>query len=178
MLAQRDVILTAAEVELGHAAALGGVEDTPRASPVAGELSCMGHYLQEVRRFALLSPAREVALAQHIQDGSWQWRDALVQHLLHVPLLLAYRARLRRGVMPIAALCVPGAGSPSGGPGGSSGPCATAALPDASTRPAARWPAGAGRRGGDSRGVAGGDAGPPGSMDVAASVPLPGLDPV
>jgi len=107
MLAQRDVILTAAEVELGHAADLGGVEDTPRASPVAGELSCMGHYLQEVRRFALLSPAREVALAQHIQDGSWQWRDALLQHLLHVPLLLAYRARLRRGVMPIAALCVP-----------------------------------------------------------------------
>lgn len=107
MLAQRDVILTAEEVELSHAADLGRVEDTPCASPVAGELSIMGHYLQEVRRCALLSPAREVALAQHIQDGSRQGRDALVQHLLYVPLLLAYRARLRRGVMPIAALCVP-----------------------------------------------------------------------
>ena len=71
------------------------------------EPSIMAHYFQEVRRFPLLSHQGEMALAQQIQEGAQQWREELLQRLLHVPLLLACRARLRRGSMPIAAVCVP-----------------------------------------------------------------------
>jgi len=71
------------------------------------EPSIMAHYFQEVRRFPLLSHKGEMALAQQIQEGTRQWREEVLQRLLHVPLLLACRARLRRGSMPIAAVCVP-----------------------------------------------------------------------
>jgi RNA polymerase sigma factor (sigma-70 family) len=71
------------------------------------EPSIMAHYFQEVRRFPLLSHKGEMALAQQIQEGTQQWRDELLQRLLHVPVLLACRARLRRGIMPIAAVCLP-----------------------------------------------------------------------
>src|SRR5436309_8624696 len=70
------------------------------------EPSIMAHYFQEVGRFPLLSHKGEMALAQQIQEGAQQWRDELLQRLLHVPLLLACRARLRRGIMPIAAVCL------------------------------------------------------------------------
>lgn len=78
----------------------------PTAAPEV-EPSIIAHYFQEVRRFPLLSHKGEMALAQQIQEGAQQWRDELLQRLLHVPLLLVCRARLRRGSMPIEAVCVP-----------------------------------------------------------------------
>src|SRR5256886_5975411 len=76
---------------------------------VASEIepSIIAHYFHEVRRFPLLSHNGEMTLAQQIQDGAQQWRDELLQRLLHVPLLLACRARLRRGIMPLDAVCLP-----------------------------------------------------------------------
>ncbi len=75
-------------------------------SPTVGaEPSTITQYFQDVRRFSLLTHEREIALARTIQEGTRQWREALQQHLLHVPLLLACRARLRRGMMPLADLC-------------------------------------------------------------------------
>jgi len=71
------------------------------------EPSIIAHYFHEVRRFPLLSHNGEMTLAQQIQDGTQQWRDELLQRLLHVPLLLACRARLRRGIMPLDAVCLP-----------------------------------------------------------------------
>lgn len=67
----------------------------------------IAHYFQEVRRFPLLSHADEMVLAQHIQDGTKQWRDDIQTHLLYVPFLLACRARLRRGLMPLDTVCMP-----------------------------------------------------------------------
>jgi len=75
-------------------------------APTEVEPSIIAHYFQEVRRFPLLSHKGEMALAQQIQEGTQQWRDELLQRLLHVPLLLACRARLRRGSMPIEAVCL------------------------------------------------------------------------
>jgi RNA polymerase sigma factor (sigma-70 family) len=51
-----------------------------------------------------------MTLAQQIQDGTQQWRNELLQRLLHVPWLLACRARLRRGIMPLDAVCLPEGG--------------------------------------------------------------------
>jgi hypothetical protein len=76
-------------------------------APTEVEPSIIAHYFQDVRRFPLLSHEGEMALAQQIQDGTWQWRDEVLQRLLHVPLLLACRARLRRGIMPVSAVCLP-----------------------------------------------------------------------
>jgi len=90
--------------------------EEPAAAEVQGTLptasaevepSIIAHYFQEVRRFPLLSHKGEMALAQQIQEGAQQWRDEVLQRLLHVPLLLACRARLRRGIMPITAVCLP-----------------------------------------------------------------------
>lgn len=85
-------------------------KEVQRVSPTAPtevEPSIIAQYFQEVRRFPLLSHKGEMALAQQIQEGTQQWRDELLQRLLHVPLLLACRARLRRGIMPIEAVCLP-----------------------------------------------------------------------
>src|SRR5580765_4946418 len=71
------------------------------------EPSIIAHYFHEVRRFPLLSHEGEMTLAQQIQEGTQQWRDELLQRLLHVPLLLTCRARLRRGIMPLDAVCLP-----------------------------------------------------------------------
>lgn len=83
------------------------VQGTLPSVPTEIEPSIIAHYFQEVRRFPLLSHEGEMVLAQQIQDGTWQWRDEVLQRLLHVPLLLACRARLRRGIMPIHAVCLP-----------------------------------------------------------------------
>src|SRR5215470_12760184 len=88
-------------------AASEAVQGTLRTAPTEVEPSIIAHYFQEVRRFPLLSHKGEMALAQQIQEGTQQWRDELLQRLLHVPLLLACRARLRRGIMPITAVCLP-----------------------------------------------------------------------
>jgi RNA polymerase sigma factor (sigma-70 family) len=78
-----------------------GVSAPPEIEP-----STIAHYFHEVRRFPLLSHEGEMSLAQQIQEGTQQWRGALLQRLLHVPLLLACRARLRRGSMPLEAVCL------------------------------------------------------------------------
>src|SRR5215831_7814051 len=83
------------------------VQSASPTAPTEVEPSIIAHYFQEVRRFPLLSHKGEMALAQQIQEGTQQWRDELLQRLLHVPLLLAWRARLRRGIMPVAAVCLP-----------------------------------------------------------------------
>src|SRR5499427_164551 len=82
------------------------VQGVPTSTSSEIEPSIIAHYFHEVRRFPLLSHKGEMALAQQIQEGTQQWRDELLQRLLHVPLLLACRARLRRGSMPIEAVCL------------------------------------------------------------------------
>jgi len=94
---------TAPAGESGPAA----VQGVPVSAPPEIEPSIIAHYFHEVRRFPLLSHEGEMTLAQQIQDGTQQWRDELLQRLLHVPLLLACRARLRRGIMPLEAVCLP-----------------------------------------------------------------------
>jgi RNA polymerase sigma factor (sigma-70 family) len=69
--------------------------------------SSMAHYMREVRRFPLLTPVEERHLAQHIHDHRQRWRIGLVSHLLHVPLLLTYRARVRCGSVPITDIVTP-----------------------------------------------------------------------
>jgi len=83
------------------------VQGVPVSASPELEPSIIAHYFHEVRRFPLLSHNGEMTLAQQIQDGTQQWRDELLQRLLHVPLLLACRARLRRGIMPLDAVCLP-----------------------------------------------------------------------
>jgi RNA polymerase sigma factor (sigma-70 family) len=65
----------------------------------------MAQYFRDVRRYALLSHAREIELAQHIQEGSRHWQHQLTERLLHIPLLLAWRSRLRRRIMPVSGIC-------------------------------------------------------------------------
>jgi RNA polymerase sigma factor (sigma-70 family) len=74
----------------------------PREEP---DLTLIAYYFRDVRRYPLLSHAGEMALARQIHDGGRQWREELVRGLVHVPLLLAWRARLRRGLLPVAAVC-------------------------------------------------------------------------
>src|SRR5712691_12918482 len=83
------------------------VQGVPASASSEIEPSIIAHYFHEVRRFPLLSHEGEMTLAQQIQEGTQQWRNELLQRLLYVPLLLACRARLRRGIMPIAAVCLP-----------------------------------------------------------------------
>jgi len=90
----------------GDTASAKGQEVPTSVSPEL-EASIIAHYFHEVRRFPLLSHNGEMTLAQQIQEGTQQWRDELLQRLLHVPLLLACRARLRRGIMPLEAVCLP-----------------------------------------------------------------------
>jgi RNA polymerase sigma factor (sigma-70 family) len=66
-----------------------------------------------MRRFALLSRERERALAQQLQEGRSEWQQMLLDHLLHVPLLLAWWPRLRRGTLPLSALYPPDALPPA-----------------------------------------------------------------
>lgn len=70
------------------------------------EPTLIAQYFRDVRRYPLLSHAREITLAQHIQEGGRQWQAVIIHHMLHVPLLLAWRARLRRGLLPVDAVCV------------------------------------------------------------------------
>lgn len=65
-------------------------------------------YLRDIRAVPLLSRAQERALGQQLQENRSQWRRLLLDHLLHVPLLLAWWPRLRRGTLPLTALCRPG----------------------------------------------------------------------
>src|SRR5437660_5196763 len=86
------------------------VQGVPASASVEIEPSIIAHYFHEVRRFPLLSHEGEMTLAQQVQEGTQQWRNELLQRLLYVPLLLACRARLRRGIMPLDAVCLPEGG--------------------------------------------------------------------
>jgi len=61
------------------------VQGVPASVSSEIEPSIIAHYFHEVRRFPLLSHEGEMTLAQQIQDGTQQWRDELLQRLLHVP---------------------------------------------------------------------------------------------
>lgn len=102
-------VASLSEVEERYEAPLAVVPEGQKtsSSTVPAEPSTITQYFQDVRRFSLLTHEREIALAETIQEGSRRWREALQQHLLHVPLLLACRARLRRGIMPLPELCLP-----------------------------------------------------------------------
>jgi Sigma-70 factor, region 1.2 len=81
----------------------------PRAAPADDSASAaLDLYLRDVRRFPLLSHARERALGQHIQESRQQWQHLLLEHLVHVPLVLAWWPRLRRGALPLTTVCRPG----------------------------------------------------------------------
>jgi len=78
----------------------------PRTAPVADHAAAvLEHYLRDVRRFPRLSHERERALSQHLQERRQQWRHLLLDHLVHVPLVLAWGPRLRRGTLPWTTVC-------------------------------------------------------------------------
>jgi len=77
------------------------------------ESAILKRYLRDVRGLSLLSHERERALAKQIQESRGEWRHLLLDHLIHVPLLLTWWPRIRRGAMPMTALCRPGAIPPA-----------------------------------------------------------------
>jgi RNA polymerase nonessential primary-like sigma factor len=81
----------------------------PRAAPADDSASAvLALYLRDVRRLPLLSHAREQALGQRIQESRQQWQHLLLEHLVHVPLVLAWWPRLRSGALPWTTVCHPG----------------------------------------------------------------------
>ena len=50
---------------------------------------CLERYLRDVRRYSVLSREGERALAKQIVENRTQWQEQLLEHLLHIPLLLA-----------------------------------------------------------------------------------------
>jgi RNA polymerase sigma factor (sigma-70 family) len=70
---------------------------------------CLERYLRDVRRFAVLSRESERALAKQILDSRTQWQEQLLEHLLYLPLLLAWRPRICQGMVRLTSLCRPGA---------------------------------------------------------------------
>src|SRR2546423_5018186 len=77
------------------------------------ESAILKRYLRDVRRFALLSHDHERVLAKQIQESRGEWQRLLLDHLLHVPLLLCLWPRIRRGALPMTALCRPGSIPPA-----------------------------------------------------------------
>jgi RNA polymerase sigma factor (sigma-70 family) len=71
----------------------------------AAERAIIQQYLQDVRHYPLLTRGRERDLAKQIWEERERWRQQLEEHLLHVPLLLSWRPRLRRGSIAVSALC-------------------------------------------------------------------------
>lgn len=72
------------------------------------ESAILKRYLRDVRGLSLLSHERERVLAKQIQESRGEWQSLLLAHLIHVPLLLAWWPRIRRGALPMTALCRPG----------------------------------------------------------------------
>jgi RNA polymerase sigma factor (sigma-70 family) len=70
---------------------------------------CLERYLRDVRRYSVLSRARERALAKQILESRMQWQEQLLEHLLHIPLLLAWRSRIDQGTVRLTSLCRQGA---------------------------------------------------------------------
>ncbi len=77
------------------------------------ESAILKRYLRDVRGLSLLSHERERALAKQIQESRGEWRHLVLDHLVHVPLLLAWWPRIRRGALPMTALCRAGAIPPA-----------------------------------------------------------------
>src|SRR5215475_403750 len=77
------------------------------------ESAILKRYLRDVRGLSLLSHERERVLAKQIQESRGEWRSLLLEHLIHVPLLLAWWPRIRRGALPMTALCRPGSIPPA-----------------------------------------------------------------
>jgi RNA polymerase primary sigma factor len=84
-----------------------GANRTHTAPIEAEDSAVVQRYMREVRRMALLSREHERTLTQHIQEGHLQWQHLLLERLLPVPVLLSWWPRVRRGVLPLTALCVP-----------------------------------------------------------------------
>ena len=70
---------------------------------------CLERYLRDVRRFAVLSRESERALAKHIVESRTQWQEQVLEHLLYIPVLLAWRSRICQGMVRLTSLCRPGA---------------------------------------------------------------------
>jgi len=70
---------------------------------------CLDRYLRDVRRYSVLSRESERALAKHIAESRTQWQQQLLEHLLHIPLLLAWRSRICQGSVRLTSLCRQGA---------------------------------------------------------------------
>src|SRR5262245_17298363 len=68
-------------------------------------------YLRDVRRYSVLSRESERALAKQIMESRTQWQEQLLEHLLHIPLLLAWRSRIYQGTVRLTSLCRQGATS-------------------------------------------------------------------
>ena len=66
-------------------------------------------YLRDVRRYSVLSRESERALAKQIMESRTQWQEQLLEHLLHIPLLLAWRSRIYQGTVRLTSLCRQGA---------------------------------------------------------------------
>src|ERR671938_1026079 len=70
---------------------------------------CLERYLRDVRRYSVLSRESERALAKQIVESRTQWQEQLLEHLLHIPLLLAWRSRIGQGAVRLTSLCRQGA---------------------------------------------------------------------
>jgi len=70
---------------------------------------CLERYLRDVRHYSVLSRVSERALAQQIMESRTQWQEQLLEHLLHIPLLLAWMPRIYQGTVRLTSLCRQGA---------------------------------------------------------------------
>ena len=70
---------------------------------------CLERYLRDVRHYSVLSRVSERALAKQIMESRTQWQEQLLEHLLHIPLLLAWRPRICQGTVRLTSLCRQGA---------------------------------------------------------------------
>ena len=70
---------------------------------------CLERYLRDVRHYSVLSRESERALAKHIVESRTQWQEQLLEYLLHIPLLLAWRLRIDQGTVRLTSLCRQGA---------------------------------------------------------------------
>src|SRR5437879_3581141 len=70
---------------------------------------CLERYLRDVRRYSVLSREGERALAKQIVENRTQWQEQLLEHLLHIPLLLTWRSHICQGTVRLTSLCRQGA---------------------------------------------------------------------
>ena len=71
------------------------------------EVSPISQYFRDLRGLPLLTHEREIALARQLREGKDAWRDKILHHLLHIPLVLACRARLHRDTMSVSDIWEP-----------------------------------------------------------------------